>query len=230
MERNRFSNPVGFIDLLFLTLLGFVFLFIMAFIMMNPPIKQEVDPKADIIVIMDWEDESPHDIDLWCKLPGNVRGAVNYSNPKMGLVHLERDDRGLSNDSIIMDDGTVIINHRNHEVMSWRGLPPGTYSIASHFYQRGFKLDEFGASLEADVEQGPATLRLQLIKLNPEYKLLKEVEITLHQVGEEKTAFSFTITPDGDIIDVNTTDAPFVNEYFKYRSLNPRILQEGGTW
>jgi len=229
MEPNRFSSTIGFIDLLFLTLLGFVFLFIMAFIMMNPPIKQAVDPKADIIVIMDWEDKSPHDIDLWCKLPGNARRAVNYSDPKMGLVHLDRDDRGIANDMIEMDDGEIVINHRNHEVMSWRGLPPGTYTIAGHFYQRGSDRDINGMPVQ-DVTTGPATLRLQLIKLNPEYRLLKEVEIILHNVGDEKTAFSFTIDQDGDISDVNTTDVPFVQEYFKNRSLNPRILQEGATW
>lgn len=226
MERNRFSNPVGFIDLLFLTLLGFVFLFIMAFIMMNPPIKQEIDPKADIIVMMDWEDKSPHDIDLWCKLPGNARRAVNYSNPKIGLVHLDRDDRGIANDMIEMDNGEIVINHRNHEVMSWRGLPPGTYTVAGHFYQRGVEFDKFGVS-DGEYIMGPATLRLQLIKLNPEYQLLKEVEIVLNTIGEEKTAFSFTITKDGDITNVNTADVPFVNDFFKYRSLNPRILQEG---
>lgn len=226
MEPRRFFSPVGFIDLLFLTLLGFVFLFIMAFIMMNPPVKQEIDPKADIIVIMDWEDDSPHDIDLWCRLPGDARRTVNFSNPKKGLVHLDRDDRGLANDRMEMDDGTVVINHRNHEVMSWRGLPPGTYTIAGHFYQRGMEYDKFGTS-DGEYIPGPATLRLQLIKLNPEYQLLKEVEITLNTIGEEKTAFSFTITPDGDIIDVSTTGDPFVNEYFQNHTLNPPILQEG---
>lgn len=222
MEPNRFSSTIGFIDLLFLTLLGFVFLFIMAFIMMNPPIEQNVKPKADIMVIMEWEDNSPHDIDLWCRLPNMNGAAVGYSDPKIGLVHLDRDDRGNANDLIETEDG-VVVNPRNHEVMTWRGMPPGTYTINGMFYGRGVELDAGG--LPAKDIPGAATVQIQLILLNPKYKLLKTVEFTLHDVGDEETAFSFTITNDGEITNINTEDLPFVNKRFEQRSMQPRILR-----
>jgi hypothetical protein len=194
----------------------------MAFIMMNPPIEQNVKPKADIMVIMDWEDNSPHDIDLWCRLPNMHGAAVGYSDPKIGLVHLDRDDRGTANDMIETEEG-IVLNPRNHEVMTWRGMPPGKYIVNGMFFERGYELNQGG--MPTTEVPGSATVQIQLILLNPKYKLIKTVEFTLDHVGHEKTAFSFTITDDGEIIDVNTADVPFVNERFQQRSMQPRILQ-----
>lgn len=191
--------------------------------MMNPPIIKDIEPKADILVIMDWEDDSPHDIDLWCNLKGDIGWAVSYNNPEMGLVHLDRDDRGLTDDIIVMDDGSLIINYRNNEVMSWRGLPQGTYHVNSFFYSRGQSISN--GVINDDVVPGPAVITLQLIEINPEYRLLKEVEIVLYEVGEEKTAFSFTITKDGEITNINTNNVPFVGLYYQDRILNPSTQQ-----
>jgi len=102
-------------------------------------------------------------------------------------------------------------------------MPPGKYIVNGMFYQRGYDLDSGG--MPSTEIPGSATVQIQLILLNPKYKLIKVVEFTLHDVGDEKTAFAFTITPDGEIIDVNTMDVPFVNERFQQRSMQPRILQ-----
>lgn len=214
MEQNRYSNTIGFLDLLFLTLLGFVFLFIMSFIMMNPPVNENIEPKADIIVMMEWDDMSPHDIDLWCKLPGYGNRTVNFNNRTQGLVNLERDDRGIDNDILRIDDG-FIINYRNREVLTWRGLVAGTYIINAHFYDRhGGDFDENGISLGEPTTE-PVTVNISLIKLNPRYQILKEVKITLYKIGDERTAFSFTITPHGDIVNINTIEVLFINENFE---------------
>ncbi len=218
MEPSRFSNTLGFLDLLFLTLLGFVFLFIMSFIMMNPPVNENIEPKADIIVMMEWDDESPHDIDLWCKLPGSGNRTVSFNNKSSGLIHLERDDRGVANDILRIGNG-IIVNYRNHEVITWRGLPAGTYNINTHFYDRhGGNFDANGIPIDEPMEE-PVTLNVSLIRLNPRYQVMKEVKITLYEIGDEKTAFSFTITQQGDIVNIDTSEVLFINENFEHGAI-----------
>ena len=53
-------------DLLFNVLVGFVLLFILAFMLINPITKKaEIPKKAEIMVMLEWEDKSKDDIDLW---------------------------------------------------------------------------------------------------------------------------------------------------------------------
>ena len=68
MATNRhrsYGSQVAFIDLLFNTLVGFVFLFVMAFILINPIAKKSnVEIVAEFIVKINWPSDSPDDIDL----------------------------------------------------------------------------------------------------------------------------------------------------------------------
>ncbi len=67
--KNRFrSDP--FTDLLFNALLGFTFLFLVAIMFMNPEAKSGIiDPKAEYILTITWDDFSPDDIDVWVEDP-----------------------------------------------------------------------------------------------------------------------------------------------------------------
>ena len=63
---------------------------------MNPEAKSGIiDPKAEYIITVTWEDNSPDDIDTWVEDPeGNV---IWFRSPEVDLLHLDRDDRGLIN-------------------------------------------------------------------------------------------------------------------------------------
>ena len=77
VRRHRsYGSQVAFIDLLFNTLVGFVFLFVMAFILINPIAKKsDVEVVAEFIVKIQWPTDSPDDIDLWMRDPlGNYVG------------------------------------------------------------------------------------------------------------------------------------------------------------
>ena len=67
--KDRFrSDP--FTDLLFNALLGFTFLFLVAIMFMNPEAKSGIiDPKAEYILTITWEDNSPDDVDVWVEDP-----------------------------------------------------------------------------------------------------------------------------------------------------------------
>ena len=50
----------------------------------------DIKSKADYIVMLYWEPESVHDIDIWMTDPaGNV---LSFKNKTVGLMHLDRDD------------------------------------------------------------------------------------------------------------------------------------------
>ena len=50
---DRYKSTIGFVDLLFNILVGFVFLFLVAFLMINPVAKKaEVVKKAEFLVTM----------------------------------------------------------------------------------------------------------------------------------------------------------------------------------
>ena len=66
MARRRSGNQLAFNDMLFNILLGFVVLFVIAFLLINPITKkQDVPSKAEAMIIMEWADNSYTDMDLW---------------------------------------------------------------------------------------------------------------------------------------------------------------------
>ena len=68
MNDPRYRSSFGFIDLLFNLLIGFVFLFMLAFMLINPVAKKEtIKPKAEYFIILEWDGEKPYDLDLWVK-------------------------------------------------------------------------------------------------------------------------------------------------------------------
>lgn len=200
MASRRYGNTTSFIDMLFLALLGFVFLFVIAFMLMNPPDPSKVDPKVEMMIIMTWPIEYTHDIDLWLKLPDG--GHVGYQQFEYGLTHLDRDDRGNYNDQLRTMQGELVTNPVNQEVISLRGLAPGTYIVNVHFYAAFIKtgedmdveLDDDNAAMKYTGE--PIPVQVELIDLNPKYSVEAKAGATLKQIGDEGTVFQFTITDE----------------------------------
>lgn len=184
--KNRYqSDP--FTDLLFNALLGFTFLFLVAIMFMNPEAKSGIiDPKAEYIITITWKDMSPDDIDTWVEDPeGQV---IWFRNPEAGLLHLDRDDRGLVNDTITVN-GETLQNPLNQEVVTIRGVVKGEYVVNVHYYA---------------TETGkPVDVTVRLDKVNPKLKVEYYGTITLEKKGDERTALRFKIGRDGEITDIN---------------------------
>ena len=183
-----------FTDLLFNSLLAFTFLFILTIIFLNPPAKQGViDPKAEFIVSTRWEDFSADDIDTWVEGPdGNV---VWFRNAEADLMHLDRDDRGAENDTIVVN-GKLIVNPLNQEVVTVRGNVPGEYVVNVHYYR--------SKSLK------PVTVDVRVVKVNPRLEVVYYGTVVLPEQGAERTAVRFSITRDGDVESVNTLSKSIV--------------------
>ena len=78
-SNSKYKSTLAFTDLLFNVLIGFAFLFIVAFILINPITEEaNIQAKAEFMVIMEWDPDSSYDIDLWMKDPtGTIVGFPN---------------------------------------------------------------------------------------------------------------------------------------------------------
>lgn len=186
----RRSSPigVGFTDLLFNALLGFVVMFVLAFLMINPVARTgAVDAKAEFLVTLSWPDGRSEDVDLYVEDPaGNL---VWFRRREAGLMHLDRDDLGRSND-VIRVGGREIVNPLNQEIVSIRGIQPGEYVVNLHLYR--------AASGALPV---PATVKVE--KLNPKVEVVFYGEVALGRPSEERTAVRFSVRADGGVTEVN---------------------------
>jgi hypothetical protein len=200
MATNRhrsYGSQVAFIDLLFNTLVGFVFLFVMAFILINPIAKKSnVEVVAEFIIKIQWPSDSPDDIDLWMRDPlGNY---VGFKSKDVGLMSLSRDDLGTSNDTVFDPQGTPIKVFRNEEMVTIRGIIPGEYIVNVHYYNKKVPVKN-----SDEKEYYPMPVQVQIEKINP-YNVVYAREVFLQRKGQEITVVRFTVNEDGSVSDFNT--------------------------
>ena len=184
----RSSNVgLGFTDLLFNALLGFVVMFVLAYLMINPIARTgAVDPKAEFLITLTWPDGRKDDVDLYVEdAAGNL---VWFRAREAGLMHLDRDDLGLRND-LIEVGGQQVVNPLNQEVVSIRGIVPGEYVVNLHLYRA-----------EGDL---PLSTQVKVEKLNPRVELVFYDTVMLLEQGDERTAVRFALGADGRVRDVN---------------------------
>ena len=192
MKRN-YSNPIGFLDILFLTLVGFVFITAVSLLLIKPEQKSEgIKPKAEYVITVTWDDANSNDVDTWMRDPaGNV---CYFRDKEIGLMHLDRDDLGEQNDKIYMPDGTVVEFKSNQEMMTIRGIIPGEYILNVHLF--------------AVRDPSPTKVRIRIEKLNPVHLIVFQKEVILTAKWHEITVTRFTMNADGWII--NFDDLPMV--------------------
>jgi hypothetical protein len=188
LRKRRFDELDPFSDLLFNTLLAFVLLFALALIAMNPKARTGViDAKAEFIVTVSWPDLDPNDIDTWVQDPGGR--LVWFRAREAGLMHLDRDDRGMTNDTLVIN-GQQVVNPLNQEVVTLRGFAPGEYTVNLHYYE-----SRNGRPVHASVS---------VVKVNPRAEVVFYGTVTLQRKGEEATAVRFSVDRLGAVTGVHT--------------------------
>ena len=122
MQR-RYHTNLPFLDLLFNVLIGFVFLFIVSFLLINPIAKRaDIEVKAEFLITVFWPDNLEDDVDIYVEDPaGNL---VWFKSREPGLMHLDRDDLGKRNDEVVTAAGTILFPE-NREIVTLRGIVPG---------------------------------------------------------------------------------------------------------
>ena len=190
MKHRILNNGEGqdaFTDLLFNSLLGFAFMFAIAFMLISDPSDGgKIDSKAEILISVRWPDQHPDDVDAIAESPQG--GLVWYHNRDTGLMHLDRDDRGIFADKMNVN-GATISNPINQETITIRALQSGEYVVNLLHYQANY--------------DKPLTVDVKVEKLNPEVELVYYGSHELKGVGDEQTAVRFSIDSKNNISDVN---------------------------
>ncbi len=194
-ERRR-DTAEAFTDLLFNALLGFVFMFAVAVIFMNPIAKTGViETKAEYLITVTWPDGNPSDIDTWTQDPaGNLTW---YAAKEAGLMHLDRDDTGITRD-VMTVNGKTIENPLNQEIVSIRGIVPGEWTVNVQMYAY-----DPGELEQPGVRNPPIPVTIKVEKVNPTVRVVFYGTVELRAQGDEVTAVRFTIKPNGDVTDIN---------------------------
>ena len=232
ISRQRYKTSFGFIDLLFNLLVGFTFMFILAFMLINPIAKKhELDPKAEYLIIMTWDNKSIGDIDIW--IMDNLNHVVSFRKKDEAMINLDRDDLGLSNDTYINARGVEVKRNYNREVVSIRTKDQRRYLVTVHYYNargRG-SVPQFG--LNPTPEPGPGggdsrlggphgpkanpaltptareEVKIQLLQLNP-WTLLHEKTVVLDTEGQEMHIFEFAVDANANVT-VEETNQMIIN-------------------
>ena len=192
-----------FYDMLFNMLIAFVFCFIVALLAMNPTKSKagDVPAKAEYIITLSWPDLDPNDIDTWVRNPAGE--VVWFRNREAGLMYLDRDDRGESNSSIVVN-GRRVVSPFRQEVVTIRGIVPGEYVVNAHYYE----------SKEIDTSNPragqPVDVTLSVVKVNPRAEVVFNGQHRLAKRGDEATLVRFSVNADGSVGALNTLPAKLV--------------------
>lgn len=182
-----------FSALLFNSLKAITFMFFISFAMINKPADEgKVDPKAEMLITVSWPDNNPDDVDTYVEDPaGNI---VWYTQREAGLMHLDRDDRGMFKD-VVLFNGKEVTNPLNQEIVSFRGLEDGEYVVnVVHYIANG---------------TAPLPVSVKVEKLNPSVKVVYYQTLHLTGTGNEQTAARFTLKGD-EVINVNNVPKSLV--------------------
>lgn len=201
MRSRRFSREPEvdpFYDMLFNLLIAFVFCFIVALLAMNPKAVKagDIPAKAEFIINLSWPDWNPNDIDAWVQ--GPTGELVWFRSREAALMHLDRDDRGLSNDTIEVN-GKKVVNPLNQEVVTIRGLAPGEYVVNANYYE--------------SIDLRPVEVTISVVKVNPRAEVVYYGQQTLGRKGDEATMVRFNVMPDGGVAGVSTLAKRLVDRF-----------------
>ena len=178
----KFYSFDPFTDLLFNILLGFVFLFFLTILFINPITKLgNVNLKAEYIITIEWKESLPDDVDIWVKDPNGE--IVSYLKKDAGWLHLDRDDRGVINDKVSIN-GEEYTYPINREVVTLRGIIPGEYIVNLYLYD--------------NKSNNPVDVKLIIEKVNPSLKLVYFNNITVMENDSEITIARFNLNSSGD--------------------------------
>lgn len=178
---------VPFTDMLLNVLMGFSIMVFISFSLIRPDaLTGNVNVQADYLITLTWPDANPDDMDLYVADPaGNIAW---YRGLEAGFLSLERDDRGMFHDTLVIN-GKKVENHLNQETVTLRGIIPGEYTVNVYNF-----LNPSNVSV-------PVSVKVE--KLNPTVKVIYYQSMNLNGVGDEKTAIRFTLDSEGNVSNLN---------------------------
>jgi hypothetical protein len=178
-----------FYDMLFNMLIAFVFCFVVALLAFNPKARKsgDIPAKAEFMVTVSWPDNNPNDIDTWVQEPSGK--VLWFRQRDAGLLHLDRDDRGAKNATVLVN-GREFSSPIRQEIVTLRGVLPGEYVVNVHYYD--------------SKDQLPVDVSVTVVKVNPQAEIVFNGTQQIPAKGDERTLVRFTLDDAGQVTDLNT--------------------------
>jgi hypothetical protein len=184
-----------FTVVLFKALQVLAFLFFIALLAMKPSSDPgKVIKRAEFIITLTWPDQHPDDVDLYVQDPAGK--LVWYNQRDVGLMVLERDDRGDTNDFAFVDSKKIPLPIRE-ELVSIRGVMPGEYTVNVHLYHH--------------IATTPVPVSVKVEKLNPIVEVVDYKTLLLDHTDEEKTVVRFTLAEDGNVVRLSEAEKSLID-------------------
>jgi hypothetical protein len=203
--RSRGEFPgIATVDVCINLVLVFAVLLRLSIVMANADQqKNHQTTHAAFLVKINWPSESKDDVDLYVSDPLNQ--IVYFRQKQIGLMSLDRDDTGREQNMVTLPDGRVVQSQFNEEQVNIRGIVEGEYVVNLHMYR---KSDDLPTKVEVALFKSGAGGDMEIHKQM----------VTLTTEREEETAFRFTLTKDGGVVDVNRLPKHFVDRLQSTRS------------
>jgi hypothetical protein len=203
--RSRGEFPgIATVDVCINLVLVFAVLLRLSIVMANADQqKNQQTTHAAFLVKINWPSESQDDVDLYVSDPLNQ--IVYFRQRQIGLMSLDRDDTGREQNMVTLPDGRMVQSQFNEEQVNIRGIVEGEYVVNVHMYR---KSDAIPTKVEVALFKSGAGGDMEIHKQM----------VTLSNERDEETAFRFTLTRDGGVLDVNRLPKHFVDR-----------LQNGGS-
>lgn len=193
VSNDKYNSNLAFIDLLFNVLVGFVFLFVVAFVLINPIAKKaDIVSPAQFLITMAWPDEDINDFDLWVRDP--VGNYIGFNSKDRGITNLDRDDLGAANDAVNRGGLPEVKVNLNREVTSVRGILPGEYIVSVHLYK----------IYDNEVVHTGVPITVEIQKINPYNIVFKETRV-MSQLGEVVNFVRFVVDENGYVSEITAT-------------------------
>ena len=131
--KEKFKSTTMLLDTYLLLAVGFVSLFVIAFLLIKPTVDPAKDIEMDeqLLIKLLWDPLKTNDIDLWIEHPDG--DFVSYMKKEHASMTLERDDRGIGVETVILNGKETPV-YDNTEVIRIKKLTDGVYYINVHFY------------------------------------------------------------------------------------------------
>jgi hypothetical protein len=177
------DSPLAWVAIDFLSCLLLV-----VYVLVAPsPRPPTIDTFGQYAVEIRWPPNRRDDVDLYVEDPaGNL---VSYSNPDVGLMHLEHDDVGLASDRQVTPRGVAVVR-ANLERVVLRGVVPGEVTVNVSVYNKA--------------SAAPLPVTVTLYRLRGTDRKLLERRLTMTYAWEEATAFRFSLDGRGELAGHNT--------------------------
>lgn len=198
----RFTPFTAFIDMLLCV--------VVVILTMVATKKSADDPgvkfKAEYIISAEWSVDVDADVDLWVIPPGGA--PLFYNSREVGAMHLDRDSRGFMDNVLVLPDGRKVKSLSAKEIATMRGVVPGHYDVGVHLYQAR----QDGAQMTGD--HLGIKVRVEVVKVNPDYDVVKTEEVALDRVWQTINVASFDLDEQGHATFVDPPLEPVTARYY----------------